>query len=603
MINVTKDCTFILSTRNYTYSFFRTADGDLKTLYAGKKADNESLKKADRNNSYSEEVRLPVIFDGSCRFSYISHSLSAGIRRMRKYYYPQAVMADTESESLVIEAEIKEGIKAEIIYTVFPSLDAISKRMIISSGKKENVSLLVSSSFNIPASSFSYIDRNNEKKGNISKSQTLAFESQMIRMHDDETSYMILPLYNQSITSIEKKERCMNVSSCIFKSFTLDGELELPETVLIFSEKGSEYDRIRSFMYNAILRGRWKDGIRKLYTNTPEGMKTDEKTLSLLIKKAKDLSFEGLCLSDYWYGSREEDCLSYGDWYINTSRFPSGLMENAERVHKAKLSFSLSLAFLKVSSDSASKAKRIGSLQDIRDEKTYDSLFSMISALIENASLEQIILDIRELDLSSLSEKDRFDYFRALNSFLNDLSRKFISLEIVIRADYFSPVYIQSASAVMTENTDDIISTFPQAVLKSSSLSSALPLFSEDDILSLSGEECMKIKSINEEYLDKRALFQFGSLEILKRERDEKITAVYNNDRTACLVVASSAQEKINLLLPSICGERNYTITSFFSDEKTVKQADEIRRLSITLSKNEENEVYIFRSIEEKENE
>ena len=78
---------------------------------------------------------------------------------------------------------------------------------------------------------------------------------------------------------------------------------------------------------------------------------TEEKIVNLA-KAAKELGIELLVLDDGWFGKRNGDDSSLGDWYVNREKLPLGIDGLAKRVNEEGLKFGLWLEPEMVSVDS-----------------------------------------------------------------------------------------------------------------------------------------------------------------------------------------------------------------------------------------------------------
>ncbi len=102
-----------------------------------------------------------------------------------------------------------------------------------------------------------------------------------------------------------------------------------PESVLVFSAEGlGEMSRTFHSLYrNQLCRGEWKAKRRPILINSWEATYFDftaEKLLGLA-KEARDLGVEMLVVDDGWFGHRNSDNGSMGDWYVNREKLPQGL--------------------------------------------------------------------------------------------------------------------------------------------------------------------------------------------------------------------------------------------------------------------------------------
>lgn len=130
-------------------------------------------------------------------------------------------------------------------------------------------------------------------------------------------------------------------------SWTLEPneEFQTPEVALNFSADGLNglsqgYHR---FYREHLLRGQFKDKVRPILVNNWEATYFDfnEEKIISLADCAKDLGLELLVLDDGWFGKRNDDNSSLGDWFVNTEKLPRGLKGLADEVHKRGLKFGI----------------------------------------------------------------------------------------------------------------------------------------------------------------------------------------------------------------------------------------------------------------------
>ncbi len=120
---------------------------------------------------------------------------------------------------------------------------------------------------------------------------------------------------------------------------------ESPEAVMVFTDRGiGEMSRIFHRFYNHnLIRGRYKTERRPLLINSWEAAYFDFDADKLVdfAAAAKDLGIEMLVMDDGWFGCRNNDRSSLGDWYVNEKKLPGGLSSLIERVHAHGLRFGI----------------------------------------------------------------------------------------------------------------------------------------------------------------------------------------------------------------------------------------------------------------------
>ncbi len=118
-----------------------------------------------------------------------------------------------------------------------------------------------------------------------------------------------------------------------------------PEAVLVYSAEGlGGMSRAFHKLYNNnLVRGEWKHKRRPLLVNNWEGTGmdfTDEK-LYAIAKWAKETGIEMFVMDDGWFGRRNDDTSSLGDWYVNEEKLKGGVGSLVARVKALGLKFGI----------------------------------------------------------------------------------------------------------------------------------------------------------------------------------------------------------------------------------------------------------------------
>ncbi len=120
---------------------------------------------------------------------------------------------------------------------------------------------------------------------------------------------------------------------------------QTPEAVLAYSCTGLDgmthalHDLYRSHL----TRGPWKDKPRPSLVNNWEAtyFKFDTEKLLDIARTAAGRGIEMLVLDDGWFGCRDTDTNSLGDWVVNEKKLPGGLKYLADEVNKLGMKFGL----------------------------------------------------------------------------------------------------------------------------------------------------------------------------------------------------------------------------------------------------------------------
>lgn len=121
--------------------------------------------------------------------------------------------------------------------------------------------------------------------------------------------------------------------------FILSGgdSFESPEAVMTFSPLGftGQSLNMHRFVRDHIVRGEWKDKDRPVLLNSWEAsyFNISERSLVALGKAAKELGVELLVMDDGWFGERNDDTSSLGDWDANPKKLPGGLKSLCKKIN------------------------------------------------------------------------------------------------------------------------------------------------------------------------------------------------------------------------------------------------------------------------------
>lgn len=123
-------------------------------------------------------------------------------------------------------------------------------------------------------------------------------------------------------------------------------EFEAPEAVMTFSHEGYNgmSQHMHDFVRQCIVRGEWKNKVRPVLLNSWEAAYFDfnESKLLKLAKAGKEVGIELFVMDDGWFGSRDNDKSSLGDWNIvNKKKLPNGIRGLAEKIHALGLDFGI----------------------------------------------------------------------------------------------------------------------------------------------------------------------------------------------------------------------------------------------------------------------
>ncbi|MFB9324726.1 alpha-galactosidase [Paenibacillus aurantiacus] len=138
----------------------------------------------------------------------------------------------------------------------------------------------------------------------------------------------------------------IGVNSFDFAWLLSPGEsFQTPEVVMVYSGQGlGDMSRTYHKLYRTRLcRGQYRDAERPILVNNWEATYFNfnaDKLVDIAEEGAK-LGIELFVLDDGWFGKRDADNSSLGDWYEDRRKLPGGLADVAERIHEKGLQFGL----------------------------------------------------------------------------------------------------------------------------------------------------------------------------------------------------------------------------------------------------------------------
>lgn len=131
---------------------------------------------------------------------------------------------------------------------------------------------------------------------------------------------------------------------------------QAPEAALVFSAEGlGKMSRTYHDLYRGhLIRSPYKDKERPILINNWEATYFDFNTEKLLdiAREAKKSGIEMLVMDDGWFGKRNDDNSSLGDWIVNEEKLPGGLKRLVDEVNKIGLKFGIWMEPEMISPDS-----------------------------------------------------------------------------------------------------------------------------------------------------------------------------------------------------------------------------------------------------------
>lgn len=206
-----------------------------------------------------------------------------------------------------------------------------------------------------------------------------------------------------------------------------DEEFIAPEVVMVYSNEGiGKMTRTFHDLYrNNLIRGEYKDKKRPILINNWEATYFDFNTEKLLsiAKEASKLGIEMLVMDDGWFGKRNADNSSLGDWFVNEDKISGGLKNLVDEVNKLGMEFGIWVEPEMISGDSELFRKhpdwcikipgrepalcREQYVLDLSRKEILDYIYDSIKKVLSSANITYVKWDMnRQLtDLGSLGLK------------------------------------------------------------------------------------------------------------------------------------------------------------------------------------------------------
>ncbi len=396
--------TFYLENRRYTYAFCVSEYGFLNHLYFGKRIERENLchtiSLSDRGhstcmaeassgehslNNYANEC--PTFGRSDFRESMVAITDDTGVR-VGDWKYVGHSISDSKPETEGMPSasggetlcvEIKDArinVSILLYYSVYEDLPVIVRRAEIINNGHGDIFIDRAYSFNLdlPDKNFEIItligahlrERTIERekirhgvffidsKRGESSAQANPFMA-IVRKNTDENVgevYSFNLIYSGDFTlkaQVEENDALRVLGGINDYDFSwklsAGDKFSTPEAVITYTDEGlGENSRIlHDFYRNYLISNKYVYKPRPIVLNSWESVYMDynEEKLMNIIDGVKDTGIDTFVLDDGWFGRRNDDKSSLGDWFANTSKFSNGLKPVADYVHKSGLKFGL----------------------------------------------------------------------------------------------------------------------------------------------------------------------------------------------------------------------------------------------------------------------
>ena len=360
---------------------------------------------------------------------------------------PAVFAAEKDCSTLEIVLEDKESsLEIHLFYTVFENLDAIVKSAFLRNTGKTDLYLtkFLSSSLtfeNEPALDVITLHGAWARERNIQR-RPVSYGAFRIESRRGESGHQENPFMAIAERTADQRQGNVYGISLVYSgNFEMEAAMDssdtvrvtagigtdnfcwklgagesfsAPEVVLVFSDEGlggmsrTYHDLFR----NHLIRSKYKFQDRPVLLNSWEAAYFDFDTEKLLgiARESAARKVELFVLDDGWFGKRDDDSTSLGDWFVNEKKLPGGLVRLSEEVHKLGMKFGIWFEPEMVSPDSelyrahpdwaVSVPDRRRSLArnqlvlDYSRPEVCDYIYEMISGVIREAKIDYVKWDM-----------------------------------------------------------------------------------------------------------------------------------------------------------------------------------------------------------------
>lgn len=350
---------------------------DYPSVYAS--ADSLPMEYSTFGNA---DLRSPAFHaeykDGSkiTRLEYLTYNIYKGKKKLAGL---PATYVENECEADTLEVLLKDsltGVVVTLSYSVFEEYDAITRSVKVENQGEDDFRLETVLSASVDFNNMDYdfvhlpghwarerhVERNplftgkqivDSAKGTSSAVHNPFFALVSHNATEDKgEAYGFNLVYSGNFTAgVEADPFALSRAYIGINPFNFNFKLQpgdsfqSPEAVLVYSDEGiGGMSRIYHKLYRERLcRGKFRDIERYVLLNNWEATYfnfTEEKIVSIA-QKAAEVGVELLVLDDGWFGKRNNDHSSLGDWYVNTEKLPGGLISLAQKINDLGMKFGL----------------------------------------------------------------------------------------------------------------------------------------------------------------------------------------------------------------------------------------------------------------------
>ena len=360
--------------------------------------------------------------DGSqcCNPVYITHEIAAGKYTLKGLPFVRAEENEAETLKIILEDPVTK-VELHLLYGVLEKEDIITRSVIIKNAGKAPVTVKKAQSACLDFLHGDYdlikfygrhaMERNMERMP-VSHESTRIGSRRGTSSHqynpgvilagkntneDSGSCYGMLFVYSGNFLVEAEKDQYdqtriqMGLTDELFAySLEAGAEFTAPEVILSYTNKGLSRlsQQYHHCIMNHICQGKYVHANRPVLINSWEAAYFDftGDTIVELAKEAKALGIDMVVMDDGWFGKRNDDNSSLGDWYVNEEKLGGTLTKLIERVNAEGVKFGIWIEPEMVSEDS-----------DLYRE--HPDWAITIPGRVPNHSRNQLVLDMTRSDV------------------------------------------------------------------------------------------------------------------------------------------------------------------------------------------------------------
>lgn len=287
------------------------------------------------------------------------------------------VEADKEAQTLIITLTDKvKNVDVELSFTVFEEYNAIARSVKVINKSADDVKIqrVLSANVDFKDSKFEMIQLSGSwarerhiirtplriggqcvesRRGASSHAQNPFMA--LVRKDATETNgdvYAMSLVYsgnflaNTEVDMYSKARMQIGINPFDFTWLLKAGEeFQAPEAVLVYSNEGltGMSHTYQNLYGKRLMRGVWRDKARPVLINNWEATYFDfnETKIKEIAKQASEFGIELFVLDDGWFGERNNDDRSLGDWFVNENKIRGGLKKLVDEINGMGMKFGL----------------------------------------------------------------------------------------------------------------------------------------------------------------------------------------------------------------------------------------------------------------------